>query len=119
LLLSCGDSEGRLSIKCPGRFQVPVRAWCVLYQSVDPRLQYLRGTQARQLRVQLNERRPVGGEIVDYEFYHNSASSEQGWLIKWKHLACRHTPNFHKHHDTRIGELPVVIVVINSLINLM
>jgi hypothetical protein len=108
-----------LSIKCPGRFQVPVRAWCVLYQSVDPRLQYLRGTQARQLRVQLNERRPVGGEIVDYEFYHNSASSEQGWLIKWKHLACRHTPNFHKHHDTRIGELPVVIVVINSLINLM
>jgi hypothetical protein len=28
---------------------------------------YLRGTQARQLRVQLNERRPVGGEIVDYE----------------------------------------------------
>jgi hypothetical protein len=83
---------------------------------VDPRLQYLRGTQARQLQVQLNERRPVGGEIVDYEFYHNSVSSEQGWLVIWKNLACRHTPNFHKHHNTRERELPIAI---NSLINLM
>jgi hypothetical protein len=73
-------------------------------------------THARQLRVQLNERGLIGGEIVDYEFYHNSASSKQVWLVTWKNVACKHTPNFHIHHNTREGELPVAI---NSLINLM
>ncbi|CAH1380647.1 unnamed protein product [Tenebrio molitor] len=28
--------------------------WCVLYTIVDPRIQYLTGTQARELRAELN-----------------------------------------------------------------
>ncbi|XP_044256047.1 uncharacterized protein LOC123005995 [Tribolium madens] len=79
--------------------------WCVLYQAINPGTQYLRGTQAKQLRMELNTRKPVGGEIVDYEFHQDAASGETGWLFIWKNLACTHRPNFLKKDNTQKGEL--------------
>ncbi|KYB26974.1 Putative amino acid permease F13H10.3-like Protein [Tribolium castaneum] len=78
--------------------------WGVLYQSIDE-TPYLQGTQAKELRKQLNAWRPIGGEIVDYEFYQNQATNESGWVFTWRRLACTHQPHFPKQDNTRTEEL--------------
>jgi hypothetical protein len=58
--------------------------WCVLYTVANPQMVYRGGTQAKNLRKELNKRTPPNAVIVDYEFYKNHSTAEEGWLFIWK-----------------------------------
>lgn len=59
---------------------------------------YRGGTQAKNLRKELNKRTPPNAVIVDYEFYKNHSTAEEGWLFIWK-VQCDHSSNFRKVDD--------------------
>jgi hypothetical protein len=79
--------------------------WCVLYTVANPQIVYRGGTQAKKLRKELNKRTPPNAVIVDYEFYKNHSTAEDGWLFIWK-VQCDHSSNFRKVDDK--GEMSVV-----------